>query len=71
MVTFARVEIQVGCVSCFNNTPVVVNPLDLERWQGGELIQIALPYLTGAERELLISRVCESCFDKMFEGCEE
>jgi len=71
MVTFARVEIQVGCISCFNNFPVVVNPLDIELWNGGELIQDAFPYLTDSERELLISHVCENCFDKMFEGCEE
>ncbi len=71
MVTFARVEIQVGCISCFSNFPVVVNPLDIELWKNGELIQDAFPYLTDSERELLISHVCENCFDKMFEGCEE
>lgn len=39
---------------------------DVELWESGIHIQHAMPYLTADERELLISRTCGSCFDKMF-----
>jgi hypothetical protein len=40
-------------------------------WQGGELIQNALPELTADERELLISGTCPSCWDRMFGDYDE
>jgi hypothetical protein len=48
----------------------MVSNHDLKRWEGGELIQDAMPYLSAGERELLISGICETCFDKIF-GSEE
>ena len=45
----------------------MVSNHDLKRWEDGELIQDAMPYLSAGERELLISGVCGKCFDKMFE----
>lgn len=35
-------------------------------WQGGELIQRALPDLDANDRERLISGICPACWDKMF-----
>ena len=45
---------------------VMVGSDDLEDYQNEELIQNAFPYLTPDERELIISRICGKCFDKMF-----
>ena len=59
--------LQAQCVSCKDTHVLMVNNHDLKRWEGGELIQNAMPYLTPDERELLISGVCGKCFDKMFE----
>lgn len=42
------------------------NANDWQRWQEGELIQVAMPYLSDAEREMMISEICETCFDAMF-----
>ena len=42
------------------------NANDWQRWQEGEFIQEAMPYLSDAEREMMISKICETCFDAMF-----
>lgn len=44
---------------------------DLRRWKSGVLVQKAFPYLKPAERELLISGFCDSCFESMFGDEEE
>jgi hypothetical protein len=59
-------EISEKCLSCGKVFSLFVDPGDLDRWLNGELIQKAMPYLTVAERELLISKTCGPCFDKMF-----
>lgn len=35
-------------------------------WSNGARIQDAMPMLSPNERELLISGICETCFDKIF-----
>ena len=35
-------------------------------WQNGELIQVAMPQLSADEREMLISGICPSCWEKAF-----
>lgn len=37
----------------------------------GKLIQNAFPYLTAGERELIITEICETCFDDIFKEGEE
>jgi hypothetical protein len=44
----------------------MVDPEDLKRWEGGELIQNAMPYVSAGDRELMISGTCGPCFDEMF-----
>lgn len=39
---------------------------DYMNWVNGELIQKAMPYLSAAERELLISKTCDNCFQQLF-----
>ena len=54
------------CNKCDEQFILRVNLDDVERWENGELIQDALPYLSADERELLISGTCGECFDQMF-----
>ena len=54
------------CDRCDEQFILRVNLDDVERWENGELIQNALPYLSADERELMISGRCGECFDKMF-----
>ena len=59
--------IAVQCTSSCNKVfTLMVVPADLSKWQNGELIQNAMPYLTPDERELLISGTCGDCWKKMF-----
>jgi hypothetical protein len=46
---------------------MLVNPKDLSDWKSEKkYIQDAMPYLSAGEREILISKTCDECFDKMF-----
>jgi hypothetical protein len=59
-----------ACAKCHQVTKISFNGEDWLRWQEGEYIQEAMPYLTTDERELMISSVCGTCFDAMFADCE-
>ena len=61
-------EVQVRCVSCGKTYTLKVNEKDYELYlsQNRPHIQDIFPYLSPAERELLISGVCEVCWNKMF-----
>lgn len=61
-----REPFDVQCRQCHMIRTVQISREDFSQWQDGVLIQNAMPYLTPGERELLISRICEPCFDKMF-----
>ena len=65
----AVVEVRCGVCSQMHN--VAVREVDFNTWQGGKLIQNAMPYLSADERELLISGTCGKCFDDMFGGDDE
>ena len=59
--------IAIECRNCKQITKILLDESDLHKWQNGELIQNALPYLNENQRELMISRICGKCFDKMFD----
>ena len=56
---------------CGNEYEVPVTQDQLDKWQGGALIQNVMPNLTPDQRELLISGTCGRCWDKMFKYEEE
>ena len=62
--------VAVDCVRCKERQHITTKTEDLDSWENGELIQNAMPYLSAGEREILISGVCEACFDNMFGGEE-
>ena len=64
--TKEKIGIQVGCHMCGKTHTLHVYPEDLERWEKGEVIQNAMPYLRPEERELLISGICGRCFENLF-----
>ena len=49
-----------------NEMSMMVDPADLARWSRGDLVQEALPYLTPAEREFIISGVLPGEWDDLF-----
>ena len=55
------------CISCNQAYYLNVRTLGLNLWQNkAAFIQDALPELDAGDRELLMSSMCEPCFDKMF-----
>ena len=64
-------EVMATCRFCGTTHTLTVDINDYFNWQEGTHIQDAMPYLTPAERELLISQTCQTCWDKMFADDEE
>ena len=54
---------------CQTKTEIKANTSDLNDWCNGKYIQDACPYLSPAERELLISQMCGNCFDGLYGFC--
>lgn len=59
------------CEMCGEVSNVEVGHTDHEAWKFGVLAQHAFPYLTPAQRELLISGTCDSCFKTLFAEDDE
>jgi hypothetical protein len=59
------------CSMCSRTLTIHVDPVDYLEWQHGALIQKIMPYLTEGERELLISDICTTCFDSLFNNEED
>ena len=65
------VILKVKCNYCNKSYDIGVNEDDYNDWKYGEgFIQDLLPYLTRAQRELLISNTCDECWDGLF-GLED
>lgn len=54
------------CRQCLRTYELEYSVTEFQNWQGGARIQDAMPRLTPGERELLISGICSTCFDKLF-----
>ena len=61
-----RIMYEVKCRDCGITFHLDVLDTDITKYRAGAYVQVAFPYLTSAERELLISGTCGTCFDKMF-----
>lgn len=69
MVAFAErdTSTEIRCQCCGNVYSIMYNRQDMVEWMCGQgFIQDLMGYLSDAERELLISGTCGSCFDQMF-----
>ena len=58
------------CPFCGKETAITFLSEDYTAWQNGELAQNAFPYLSAEEREMLISGICPTCWEKTF-GVDE
>lgn len=59
-------EINLKCQYCAKQVKLEVHQDDLKSWQNGALIQTVLGYLTSEQREMLQTRTCDECWDKMY-----
>lgn len=55
------------CPQCGKENEIHVNEHDYENYKNGDLVQNAFPYLSLAEREMLISGVCPTCWKSIFD----
>lgn len=62
-----QVILSTSCATCGKDFDIKVETNDLAAWRSGALIQRAFPYLGKEEREMLISRTCNTCWDRLFE----
>jgi len=65
-INYKEVSVLTYCPFCHHSNEVEVNEEDYWDWQDGTLTQDAFPYLPAEEREMLISGICPTCWDKMF-----
>jgi len=57
----------VKCVVCSGEHVIFIKMTDYIEWKNkAGFIQDLMSYLSNAERELLISRTCGDCFDRLF-----
>lgn len=63
--------VPVACRCCGGVYCLEVNTEGFACWQSGELIQNALPELSAEDRELLISKTCDTCWKDLFGDDEE
>jgi len=55
------------CLECGDTFIIEAVPEDYFNWTNNKvLIQDAFPYLSDGDRELLLSGICNECFDAMF-----
>jgi hypothetical protein len=59
------------CPFCGKSYGIEVNEIDYLDWEDGKMAQDAFPYLSADEREMLISGICPTCWDKYFGSDEE
>ena len=60
-------EIECRCPFCGVVRIVTVDAIDYLAWEVGDaLAQDAFPYLSADEREMLISGICPTCWEKTF-----
>ena len=66
-----KTNINITCLFCNQVKTLSVEKEDLEKYKSGNgYVQDIFPYLDAGQRELLISRVCNECFDETFSGEE-
>lgn len=64
--------VTVDCVQCGKPQTLEVKDKDFDRWLNGEdYIQNIFPYLSAGQREMLISKICPTCWDEMFKDDDE
>ena len=67
MVSTMNQSYNVRCNLCSKEYNIIADRNDMEAWiSGDKYIQDVLDYLSAAERELLISKTCGSCWDILY-----
>lgn len=54
------------CPFCGDLSQVLVNEEDYKKYLEGEMVQNCFPYLNATEREVIISGICPTCQNNIF-----
>lgn len=65
-VNYKEVTVVTRCPFCGHGNFVEVNENDYDDWSDGLNMQIAFPYLSAGEREMLVSGICGKCWVGFF-----
>lgn len=65
-INYKEVCVVTQCPCCGRGNEVEVNESDYWDWDDGVNAQIAFPYLSADEREMLISGICPTCWARMW-----
>lgn len=68
MMTFEKKRYK--CYECQKTVELQVRKTDFIAYQNGAFVQDAFPYLSDGDHELMISGICTTCFDEMFDEDE-
>lgn len=65
-------KIVLRCLICEDTFIIDANTEDFNKWREGKTnIQDCFPYMSPSNKELLLSGICEDCWDEMFKENEE
>jgi hypothetical protein len=64
--TTRETRVTVTCAMCEGKTVITMPSESYHKWRGGTLLQVAAPMVSVDDRELLISRTCDKCWDELF-----
>ena len=63
-----KIKVTASCVYCGRSVTVTIEEELFDKWRKGyEAIQDIMPDVSPDDREIFISNICGSCFDKLFE----
>mgnify|MGYP003154312324 CR=1 FL=1 len=54
------------CIQCKSEHTVSLNAPDLFKYNRGTYMQDAFPYISEGMREMMMSGICDSCFQTIF-----
>lgn len=57
-----KIKLVVQCAKCGLQKALLIEVWDYSEWVQGKSIQNAMPYISPADRELILSATCDSCF---------
>ena len=60
------VSLEIECPFCGGISHLTVKAQDLEKYEGGAMIQDAFPALPPDDRELIKTGICPTCWDTAF-----
>lgn len=62
----AKAKLVNTCISCVQDIELIVIESDYQAYLSGRNVKDAFPYLTEGQREILISGLCDDCFENLF-----